>query len=240
MTADNNLFRIFQSGRFAHSWIIGGDAPLALKKVKDFAQGVFASNLPIEHNPNFYIVELQDNASGNIAKHIGVDQIRKLQSFLSTKNGEGRYKIAVIYKADLMNVNAANCCLKLLEEPGEGNIIFLLTSSPHSMLPTIRSRCQKMAVNASIVQEDYTELLKYIKDHQLFIQKLSGKIDKDFVVDLARSAMAMIRDGVTKGEQSSVDLLHKFGRITKITHNLTHYDLDPKASFIMLIEELSY
>lgn len=243
-TLDKKLLQHFNRDRFADSWIIGAvDTLKALEDITAFAHQILAtSTLPIENNPNFNIVQLQHNATGGLVKYITVDQIRKLQNVLSTKNAEGQYKIAVIYQADLMNIHAANCCLKLLEEPGRNNFIFLITEAPHSLLPTIRSRCRKIDAYRHVSNNkdasDYTELLSYINDYQRFIAKLSGKIDKESVITLGKNALEMTAE---KLKQSySARLLYTFTKIAKILHNLTTFDLDPRVSFILLIEELSH
>jgi DNA polymerase-3 subunit delta' len=56
----------------------------------------------------------------------------------------GRAKVFVIEQAELMNPQAQNALLKTLEEPHGRTAIILLTDSPGSLLPTIRSRCQTL------------------------------------------------------------------------------------------------
>jgi DNA polymerase-3 subunit delta' len=248
VTLDKTLLQCFYSGKFTHSWLIGaGDEEKALEEVTVFAREILAASpLQIENNPNFYILRRQNNSTGELAKHITIDQVRKLQNFLSTKNAEERYKISVIYQADLMNVNAANCCLKLLEEPGHNNLIFLITQSPHKLLPTIRSRCSKLWASSNVAREDdkADELMSYVNDHKLFINKLSSKIDGEFVCALCRSAMEIVGMELkafnNTHNHNPRDLLYKFEQINKIAHNLSTFDLDPKVSFIMLIEEMSH
>ena len=53
-------------------------------------------------------------------------------------------RLLVIYEADRMNLSAANIFLKTLEEPTASTTILLLTTRPYSLLPTIRSRCQRV------------------------------------------------------------------------------------------------
>jgi DNA polymerase-3 subunit delta' len=43
-----------------------------------------------------------------------------------------------------MNREAANCFLKTLEEPPAQSTLILITSSPHLLLPTLLSRCQRI------------------------------------------------------------------------------------------------
>ena len=77
---------------------------------------------------------------------IRVDDVRRVVEFLQqTPQAAGR-KIAVIETADRMNPNAANALLKSLEEPPPESFVALTTSAPERLLPTIRSRCQRIAV----------------------------------------------------------------------------------------------
>lgn len=75
---------------------------------------------------------------------IKVDAIREIVEFLvQTPQAAGR-KIAVVEDADRMNLNAANALLKSLEEPPRDSFIALTTSAPEQLLPTVRSRCQRI------------------------------------------------------------------------------------------------
>ena len=80
------------------------------------------------------------------SKEIRVEEIRAVVAFASTTSARGRGKAVVVHPAERMNAIAANAFLKTLEEPA-GNARFLLSStSPASLLPTIRSRCQAIAL----------------------------------------------------------------------------------------------
>ncbi|MGE4064312.1 MAG: DNA polymerase III subunit delta' [Rhodospirillaceae bacterium] len=75
---------------------------------------------------------------------IGVDEVREIGSFLSMTPAEGGWRAIVIDAADEMNVNAANAVLKVLEEPPERALLFLVAHNADRLLPTIRSRCRKL------------------------------------------------------------------------------------------------
>lgn len=59
---------------------------------------------------------------------------------------EGGYRVCIVDAADDMNVNAANALLKILEEPPPNAILLLISHAPGSLLPTIRSRCRRLAL----------------------------------------------------------------------------------------------
>ena len=75
-------------------------------------------------------------------KAIKVDDIRELASQLVLTSQLGGYKVALIALADNMNINAANSLLKTLEEPVKDTLLVLVSSRPHRLPITIRSRCQ--------------------------------------------------------------------------------------------------
>ncbi len=76
---------------------------------------------------------------------ISVELVRELIAFLQLKSQYGRYKVAVIEPADLMNASSANALLKTLEEPPPTSLMLLNTHTPGRLPITIRSRCQRLA-----------------------------------------------------------------------------------------------
>jgi DNA polymerase-3 subunit delta' len=72
-------------------------------------------------------------------------------------------RIAIIDDANTMNEASANSLLKTLEEPPAGAILFLMTPSLDSILPTIRSRCQ-MVRFSPLPEHDIAELLVELGD----------------------------------------------------------------------------
>ncbi|MEQ9455480.1 MAG: DNA polymerase III subunit [Phycisphaeraceae bacterium] len=53
-------------------------------------------------------------------------------------------KVFIVDEAELLNITGQNTLLKTLEEPPAGTMIILVTSSEDRLLPTIRSRCQRI------------------------------------------------------------------------------------------------
>jgi DNA polymerase-3 subunit delta' len=73
-----------------------------------------------------------------------IEQIRVLQSDSARRTMEGRRNIFIIQNAHEMNLQAANCLLKTLEEP-ESDVVLLLTVPDASLLlSTILSRIQQI------------------------------------------------------------------------------------------------
>lgn len=86
-------------------------------------------------------------------QQISVDQTRAASERLTKTSYRQGYKIAVIEPAHQMTGSAANSVLKTLEEPTPQSLLILVTSRPSSLLPTVRSRCQKVTVKQPSMDE---------------------------------------------------------------------------------------
>lgn len=75
-----------------------------------------------------------------------IDQIRVLQRDLSLSPFESKYKIAIVRRFEEANEEAANAFLKTLEEPPSYVILILTARDASTLLPTIISRCQTIAL----------------------------------------------------------------------------------------------
>lgn len=77
---------------------------------------------------------------------ISVGQARALRSDAYIRPNEAPRKVYLILGAQLMNANAQNAVLKLLEEGPPYAAFLLLTDDPGALLPTIRSRCETLTL----------------------------------------------------------------------------------------------
>ena len=60
-------------------------------------------------------------------------------------NGDSRAgKVFIVDEAELMTPAIQNSLLKIMEEPPAGTVLILVTSNEDRLLPTIRSRCQRV------------------------------------------------------------------------------------------------
>jgi DNA polymerase III subunit delta' len=93
-----------------------------------------------------------------LRSEIVVDDAREVAGFLRLTPAEGGWRIVVIDSADEMNRNAANALLKILEEPPRSSMLMLVSHNPGRLLPTIRSRCRKLALKP-LPEETVVDLL---------------------------------------------------------------------------------
>jgi len=80
----------------------------------------------------------------NSSVEISIDTIRELQHLANLPPYEGKYKVFIINDAEYLSIEAANCLLKILEEPPPTVIWLLLASEENRLLPTVISRCQRL------------------------------------------------------------------------------------------------
>lgn len=81
-------------------------------------------------------------------REVRIAQVRELERALSLKPFEGRARVAIVDPADAMNLEAQNAFLKTLEEPPPDTVLVLVTCRETALLPTIRSRCRRIALGA--------------------------------------------------------------------------------------------
>jgi DNA polymerase III subunit delta' len=87
-----------------------------------------------------------------------VDQVEEMMKEAFTSPFEAERKVIIVTEADRMNEPAANKLLKTLEEPPARTHFLLLSEAPDDLLPTVRSRCQRIDF-AALSDADVTAAL---------------------------------------------------------------------------------
>lgn len=87
-------------------------------------------------------------------REITVDAVRALRADAYIRPNEAARKVYVVSDAAAMNASAQNALLKVLEEGPAYAAFLLLCENPGAVLPTIRSRCEGLALTPPGTAED--------------------------------------------------------------------------------------
>ena len=125
-------------------------------------------NHPVFHriasggHADFRALERTANAkTGKMRSEIVIDDAREIIEFMHLTPAESSRRVVIVDSADDMNRNAANALLKVLEEPPPRAVLILISHSPARLLPTIRSRCRKLALTPLSDDEVREGIAKY-------------------------------------------------------------------------------
>ncbi len=81
-------------------------------------------------------------------KTVPVDLIREARADMFIRPNEGERKIYLFPRAQDMGLPGQNALLKVLEEPPSYGVFLLITDNPDKLLPTVRSRCVELKLQA--------------------------------------------------------------------------------------------
>ena len=230
-------------GRLHHAWLLtgpegAGKATFAYRAARrllgarpDPRRGLLgaAPEDPVSRlvssrsHPDLLVLE-KAGEDGKPRRTIPVEETRRLPEFFSKAPGMADWRVAIIDAADDLNANAANAVLKTLEEPPERGVLLLVAHAPGRLLPTIRSRCRRLAFSPWAA-EDVAALLRartnLTADEASRLAELSGgapgralalaeqgalELDaaaRDLVgalPELDRGALLALTDGLRRGE----------------------------------------
>lgn len=152
-----------------------------------------------------------DEKAKKFKTQLTVDEIRKTVSFFGTSKAESGWRVAIVDAADDMNQNAANSLLKILEEPPERTVFFVLSHSPAKVLPTIRSRCKQMFLK-QLTNEQIIESLQSLGVTQ-------GLSSEDQAL-LAQLSGGSVRTGIILAQEDGLDLYRQFSALANSLNTL--------------------
>lgn len=162
------LRRGLERGRLPHAYLFLGPPGIGKRMVAlSLAMAVHCSDGPHEfcglcpsclsiRDGNHPDVRFVEPLAGK--REIGIQQIRELERELAFHPFSGKYKVAIIDPADLLNYHAQNSLLKTVEEPPGDSLLILIAKSTGHLLPTLTSRCLRLSF-ASPPREFVAEVL---------------------------------------------------------------------------------
>lgn len=170
--AERTMLAAQQSGRLHHAWLLTGPrgigkATLAWRFARFllagqdqgglFGGGPESLDVPADapgrhlvdarsHPDLFHLRRSLNRDTGRMRAEIAVDDVRDLGGFMHMTPAMGKARVAIVDAADEMNRNSANAVLKILEEPPPNAVLLIVAHAPGRLLPTIRSRCRRLAL----------------------------------------------------------------------------------------------
>lgn len=131
--------------RIARYLLAYGATPAGAEDLRVPPDDPVARQVAAQSHPGLLVLKRAFNPkTGKLMTVLSVDEIRRLSDFFGMTSGAGGWRVAIVDTADDMNDNAANALLKMLEEPPANALLLLLSHAPGRLLPTIRSRCQRL------------------------------------------------------------------------------------------------
>ncbi|MDQ3634258.1 MAG: AAA family ATPase [Acidobacteriota bacterium] len=154
-----------------------------------------------------------------------VNSIRDLEKEANFRPYEAKVRIFIIDDAEKLSTsidNAANALLKTLEEPSETTYIFLITSRPSSLLPTILSRCQTIhfaPIDSSKIEEHLINNEKISSEDA----KLTAKISRGSIGTALETNLEKYRERRKKmiGVLESLSLQKGFSNLLRTAEDLS-------------------
>jgi len=157
-------------GRSAHAWLFSGPAGLGKTQcAMSFARFLLGADdeprgrklFEAGSHPDMHVIAREIDVEGSESlrhayarRHveerpkgskpktvISIGQVRSLIESLNTRSHTGQHKVALLLDAHLLNINAANALLKLLEEPPRDTVLIAVSDRIDRLPATLRSRC---------------------------------------------------------------------------------------------------
>lgn len=151
------------------------------------------------NHPDMLVVEMGE-------KPLGIDDIRHINKFLQQSSLIAKRRVVVIKALEHMTIEAANGLLKTMEEPNKNGYLMLCCHQTDKLLPTIVSRCFKLAITAGDRQSVYQWVLSQPEGQSVTEQQFNA------LYDLSHQAPLTVLSYLAEGKLTIYDqLLAKVG-----------------------------
>ena len=195
------LERSLAHGRLPHGILLHGEN---LPGLESIARAITARLLdaerdPFEH-PDCFILRPAGKARririGSESERVGGEwprnSMRRLVLDLHKSANQSGRKVGLVVEADRMNVQSANAFLKTLEEPPADTTIFLLTTRPYDLLPTIRSRCLNFRVPVAAETTGDADWEAWCADYREWLGRIAAGPGRKGAADLVFGAYGLV------------------------------------------------
>ncbi len=141
----------------------------SVSKLKEFLQEKF--HIHTSQNPDFFYEKFET---------LGIDDSRRIKEIHLSKSFSPESKRIFVIETSAITHEAQNSLLKIFEEPNADSHFFLIMPSPHTLLPTLRSRLSILKSG-----DDVEQGIEIIEKAEQFL-KLSKKDKVVFMDEMAK------------------------------------------------------
>ncbi len=155
-------------------------------------------------------------APSSKSRQILVEDIRRTRRSVYLAARGDNWKVFLVEEADRMNPAAQNAFLKTLEEPPRKTALILITPHPARLLPTIRSRCQKIAFSPwpSTLMEPFLRERTGLSPEECYVlHSLSGgcpgralRFHREGILETRREVIGPLTEGRLLSAREAADL----------------------------------
>ncbi len=167
---------------------------------------------------------LEDESRRNKRKKpsaiIAIDQVRRVIPDINTRPHLSACRLIIINTAEDLNINAANSLLKSLEEPPSDSYFILITHDPGRILPTLRSRCNRIDFRFP----DRQQAMSWLKT------QLADEVDISQLLDRASGIPIRALD-IANGTRHSDE-----EQVTQLILQLARRQIDPTSAAATMIK----
>jgi len=181
-------------------------------------------------HPDLLMIDVEEDK-----KSIGIGDVSKIFSFISTKPFSEKSKVVIILHADLLTEEAQNSLLKTIEEASKYIEIYLEASSIKKILPTIISRCILINLGTEKIKSDPTR-------KNFFELNISEKLEWVDKFSKATKEEVLIELHLTFADLKNLNNTVQRKKITSILldliENLSEYNLNIKIALLNLVMQI--
>lgn len=168
--AEQAFLDAYRAGQLHHAWLVGGPEGIgkatfayraarflfahpdpdaaAVRNAADLAvarDDRAARKLAAQAHPDFAVLRrgLRKDGKG-YSGETAIGEVRRPLDLFASTAGAGGYRVCIVDCAEDLNLSSANALLKLVEEPPEKSVFFIVAHQPARTLATLRSRCRKL------------------------------------------------------------------------------------------------
>ncbi len=152
-----------------------------------------------------------------------IDDVREIKSIHETKPVSIESKKVFIITASAITIEAQNALLKILEEPAEYAIFFLIVPSAHILLPTVKSRLSLIGDGGNSRGAESIEDIEISKMAEKFYNSSPAKrleIVKALIEDISKDPTSPLdkNSGLRRARKTKQDALNFLDAVQSVVY----------------------